>query len=88
MHLFSETRKDTWAQWNYCSTQQQERKKKCNKFKFFASYRYIPISLITVQLQQILNLTLSSFLGEKRVVDDHLGNSHTINMPRLLKFEC
>lgn len=43
------------------------KEEKCNKFKFFASYHYIPISLITVQLLQILNLTLSSFLGEKRV---------------------
>lgn len=64
------------------------KEEKCNKFKFFASYHYIPISLITVQLQQILNLTLSSFLGEKRVVNDHLGNSRTVNMPRLLEFEC
>lgn len=42
------------------------KEEKCNKFKFFASYHYIPISLSTVQLQQILNLTLSSFLGGKK----------------------
>lgn len=54
------------------------KEEKCNKFKFFASYHYIPISLSTVQLQQILNLTLSSFFGAKSVVDDHLGNSHTV----------
>lgn len=34
------------------------KEEKCNKFKFFASYHYIPISLSTAQLQQILNLTL------------------------------
>lgn len=34
------------------------KEEKCNKFKFFAPYHYIPISLSTVQLQQILNLTL------------------------------
>lgn len=54
------------------------KEEKCNKFKFFASYHCIPISLSTVQLQQILNLTLSSFLGGKRIVEDHLGNSHTV----------
>lgn len=63
------------------------KEEKCNKFKFFACYHYIPISLTTVQLQQILNLTLSSFLGGKRGVDDHLGNSHC-DMPRILEFEC
>lgn len=54
------------------------KEEKCNKFKFLASYHYIPISLSTVQLQQILNLTLSSFIGRARVVDDHLGNSHIV----------
>lgn len=63
------------------------KEEKCHKFKFFASYHYIPISLSTVQLQQILNLTLSSFLAGKRGVDVHLGNTHWA-MPRILEHEC